>query len=199
VLGDIANAFRSIGALVHGTAESLNFFFTLFEPGQMWRIGALAVAAGAGYGAVRLYVAPGSDERLPMIFLLTGVTVGGAYMAFRPWPQTPTGATIRPAPYVVDIFKGSPPSGPPPANNTGGIEAGLYALIGIWIISKTADIAQDAQSLLSPLGKIFSWVGGLFLASKSTGASSAQLDSLPKLPFGATQAATGTGTGTVLE
>lgn len=193
VVSDIGDALKSVGTLVHDTAEVLNWAFELFKPGQMMRVGALAVAGGGGYATVRLYASPGADNQLPLIFLLGGVTLGSAYVALRPWPES-SGHPIRPAVYVQDIFKGDVPAGTPPADDTEGIEAGLYAILGIWIVSKTAGAVSGAGGIFGGiLGKLWTWAKSLGKAAEE-----APVEEIPALAF-TTPAASAQGTTSGVE
>lgn len=97
------------------------------------------------------------SAKQPLTILLVGVFFLAAYMAFRPWPLGTSKAPIRPAAYVGDILGGHPPSGAPPSQDTAAIEAGLWALIGVWAASK---LAAAAYGLANGLGNLFGGGGG---------------------------------------
>lgn len=154
----VTSGLQAAGTLVHDSAEVLNFFFEFFQPGQMTRLGAGVVAVGTGYGAMRMYASPRGNDQLPLIFLLAGVTVMSGYMALRPWPQS-AGKPIRPAPYAVDIIRGDIPSGSPVANETTPLEYGLVAILGVWVVSKSAGLASGAAGVIGNLWNALKGLG----------------------------------------
>lgn len=163
-LSTAQGTISAAGGLAHDAAQTLNFLFEFFKPGQAYRALFAVGAIASGYGAVRLLARPGGQEsgdvNLPLAILLTGTAGLAGYMALRPWPAGTSGRPVRAAAYVHDILGGHPPSAPPPSDDTDVIEAGLIAIIGIWAVSKTASafggLAGAGAGAGSVLGKIWS-------------------------------------------
>jgi Transglycosylase SLT domain len=152
-----------ISTLLHDAAAAINFVFQWFKPGQQWRVAAALTGTATGYMAFRSLENSGNNkEEFPLGLALAGFTFLAFFMAFRPWPQTTGGASIRPTVYAIDIIEGKPPiAGPPPGNDTSEIEVGLAAIIGLWGVGKLAGIAAHIAVVLGDLLKgIQSLMGG---------------------------------------
>jgi hypothetical protein len=153
---NFASTFISdINGFVTDLAKVINFIFEWFQPGQYTRLAAFFAAAVSGGIVIRLYVTDQSDDHMPTVFALLGVTLIAGYMAFRPWPVGGAGKPIRPAAYIQDIASGQPTQGPQPADMTGDIRTGLYVIIGVWVLNKIAGVASGILGLLTPLLGIF--------------------------------------------
>lgn len=166
-VGGVTGALKEAGTLVHDAAEALNWAFELTRPGQGQRAVMGVVAVFTGWAAVHMYRSPSagsaSSAEAPLAVLAAGISVTTAYMALRPWPIS-NGRPIRPAPYVVDILGGHAPApGPAPGSETGAIEAGLWAFLGIWAASHAAsglgNAAKGLGGILGAVGKIIGAIG----------------------------------------
>lgn len=141
--------------LLYDASKTLNFFFQWFNPGQGWRA-AMGVSGVLLAGISFKSYTNASASALPLAIITGGSALMLFYMAFRPWPLS-SGKPIRPAAYVVDILKGTPPgAGPAPSNDTDAIEIGLAGVLAIWGANKAAgvigNVAQAAGSLLGNSG-----------------------------------------------
>jgi hypothetical protein len=55
LIGQAGSTVSDAGALLHGAAESLNFFWEFFQPGQAWRLAFGAGAVVLGYAGLRTW------------------------------------------------------------------------------------------------------------------------------------------------
>ena len=97
----------------------------------------------------------GHDNLLPLAILLLGVAAICGFIAFRPWPATPSSAPVKPGSYVIEILQGHPPAASEPADRQGQIseiEKGLTAVLLIWAVSKVAS-SGPVQAILGAIGE----------------------------------------------
>lgn len=175
-VGGVTGALKEAGTLVHDVAQSLNWAFELVKPGQGSRLVVGGVALGAGVAAVKMYRSPSagstSSAEAPLAILATGIAITGAYMALRPWPVS-NDRPIRPASYVADILSGHAPApGPAPGDDTTAIEAGLWAITGIWAASHAASALGNAAK---GIGGIMGVVAGIIGVLKNAGKTVAEV------------------------
>lgn len=156
---DVGGLIGEAGTLLHGISEMLDWAFSLFAPGQGWRIAFGAASVATGYGAVKAYMASGPEGAgFPLAVGLAGASALSAFMALRSWPQL-AGGPEKPGAYVAEILEGQPPPpGPKRVKETGQIEAGLAVFAVAWLAQKAASginsIVTAITGALSGLGLI---------------------------------------------
>lgn len=159
IISGLSTSLSAANTLLTDAAEVLNFFFSFFMPGQMFRLAAFIVAAVSGGIIVRLYMSGQSEQKMPVVFGLTGIVLVTGFMAFRPWPQSSSGKSYRPVAYLQDIAEGNIPTGPSTPDDTSEIKAGLGAILTIWAAGKVLNAAGNAAGAL---GSIWNAIKGIF-------------------------------------
>jgi hypothetical protein len=158
------------GGLLHGSAVVLDRAFSMFAPGNGWRLVFGAVAGAAAVGAWKAYSSGSGEDgntHLPVAIVLTGLALGAGFMAARPWPQTTSGP-VRPGAYAIDVLTGQPPPSGPESFSPDTVhltEAGLVTLLSLWAAGKAAQaaggLAGAAGGVGGILGKVWGWIKGL--------------------------------------
>ena len=96
----------------------------------------------------------GSDSLLPLGILLLGVAAVAGFVAFRPWPASPSSTPVKAGSYVIEILQGHPPAASTPPDRQAQIteiENGLTAVLLIWAVSKVAS-SGPVQAILGAVG-----------------------------------------------
>jgi hypothetical protein len=148
-------------------AKVLDSFFSLWYPGNPWRIVFGAGAVVAFVHGVRSWrdaaTADNPGAALPLALALFGLAALAAFFALRPWPQV-DGKPVKPGFYAAMTLAGTPPqAGPARTADVTEIKYSLETVVGLWAAQQAAetvlDLAGTAQDVKNTL---FGWWGDLF-------------------------------------
>ena len=96
-----------------------------------------------------------NDTLLPLGILTLGAAALAGFIAFRPWPVSPSGGSLSSGAYVIEILEGQPPAASlskkasgQQAAHVSDIENGIFALILIWLASKLASGLSNALGFM---------------------------------------------------
>jgi hypothetical protein len=153
---DVGSLVSEAGTLLHGIASMLDFAFSMFQPGQGWRIAFGAGSVASGYGAVKAYTSDSGSlggASFPLAVGLASVCAISGFMALRSWPQLASGSE-KPGAYLAEILEGQPPPpGPARVHETDEIEAGLAVFAVAWLAQKTSSLINTViTSVTGALG-----------------------------------------------